>query len=321
MIGKIMDDVCIVFIGIHLLFSFIKFSTAVDAITQAQFISDGKSLTSKNENFELGFFSPSNSSNRFLGIWNRKIPLRTVSWVANAHKPINDSSGLLTISKSGNAVLLGQNTTVVWSTSSSKQYGNPILQLLDSGNLVLRDGKYGNSENFLWQSFDNPNGTLGLSVRRVSVSASEDYCDNYGLCGPYAVCTISESSVCKCLKGFKPISPESWKEGQYREGCERNKPLKCQNKNGFTKYVGLKLPDTKNARVSQSMNIEECKAKCLNDCSCMAYACSDANGGSPCTIWFSGLIDIRRLSNGGQDLYVRMAASELGMDRVFLLLL
>ncbi|KAH7546561.1 hypothetical protein FEM48_Zijuj01G0213800 [Ziziphus jujuba var. spinosa] len=104
-----------------------RFSTAVDAITQAQFISDGRSLTSKDGNFELGFFSPANSSSRFLGIWNRKIPLRTVSWIANVHKPINDSSGILMINGSGNAVLLSQNTPVVWSSSSSKKSGNPIL--------------------------------------------------------------------------------------------------------------------------------------------------------------------------------------------------
>ncbi|XP_060675146.1 G-type lectin S-receptor-like serine/threonine-protein kinase At4g27290 isoform X2 [Ziziphus jujuba] len=308
-----MDNICFVFVGIHLLFSIIKFSTAIDAITQTQFVSDGSSLTSKDGSFKLGFFSPANSSYRFLGIWNRKIPLRTVSWVANVHKPINDSSGILMINSSGNAVILSQNTTVVWYTSSSKQAVNPILQLLDSGKLVLRDGKDGNSGIFLWQSFDHPIGTVGLSARRVSLSASEDACDSYGHCGAYGVCTISELQVCKCLKGFKPISPETWEQAEYRQGCERNKTLKCQNNNGFIKYVGLKLPDTKNAWVSQGMDMKECKAKCLGNCSCIAFASSDAKGGSTCTIWFSDLIDIRRLLNGGgQDLYVRMPASELG---------
>ncbi|XP_015897150.3 G-type lectin S-receptor-like serine/threonine-protein kinase At4g27290 isoform X3 [Ziziphus jujuba] len=308
-----MDNICFAFIGIHLLFSFFKFSTAVDAITQAQFISDGRGLTSKDGNFELGFFSPANSSSRFLGIWNRKIPLRTVSWIANVHKPINDSSGILMINGSANAVLLSQNTTVVWSSSSSKQSENPILQLLNSGNLVLRDGKDGNSGIFLWQSFDCPIGTVGLSARRVSLSASADVCDSYGLCGAYGVCTINELQVCKCLKGFKPVSPEKWKERDYTQGCERNKPLKCQENTGFIKYVGLKLPDNKNGWVSQGMDMKECKAKCLSNCSCIAFASSDAKGGSACTIWLSDLIDIRRLLNGGgQDLYVRVPDSELG---------
>ncbi|KAH7546569.1 hypothetical protein FEM48_Zijuj01G0214700 [Ziziphus jujuba var. spinosa] len=225
-----MDNICFVFVGIHLLFSFIKFSTAVDAITQTQFVSDGRSLTSKDGSFELGFFSPANSSSRFLGIWNRKIPLRTVSWVANVHKPINDSSGILMINSTGNAVILSQNTTVVWSTSSSKQAVNPILQLLDSGNLA----------------------------RWVSVSASEDICDSYGLCGPLW------SLYQKWL-------------GQSRYG-----------------YEGMQGEMLK------------------GNCSCIAFASSDAKGDSACSLWFSDLIDIRRLLNGGgQDLYVRMPASEL----------
>ncbi|MED6142617.1 hypothetical protein PIB30_115488, partial [Stylosanthes scabra] len=35
---------------------------------------------------------------------------------------------------------------------------NPIAQLLESGNLVVKDGH--NSDHFLWQSFDYPRDTL-----------------------------------------------------------------------------------------------------------------------------------------------------------------
>ena len=65
------------------------------------------------------------------------------------------------------------------------------------------------------------------------------------------------------------------------------------------------------------MIIEECRAKCLNNCSCMAYTNSDIRGeGSGCAIWYGNLIDIRKLSAGGQDLYVRMPVSELGMYKL-----
>nr|XP_048323631.1 G-type lectin S-receptor-like serine/threonine-protein kinase SD1-1 [Ziziphus jujuba var. spinosa] len=269
-----MDNICFAFIGIHLLFPFFKFSTAVDAITQAQFISDGRSLTSKDGNFELGFFSPANSSSRFLGIWNRKIPLRTVSWIANVHKPINDSSGILMINGSGNAVLLSQNTPV---------QGGSLCQLQKMSVIIM--------------------DTVALMEFVPSV--------NYK---------------------FKPVSPEKWKERDYTQGCERSKPLKCQKNTGFIKYVGLKLPENKNGWVSQGMNMKECEAKCLSNmkeceakclsnCSCMAYATSDAEGSSACVVWFGKLINIRRLLNGGQHLYVRMPDSELGTDRVFRLLL
>jgi hypothetical protein len=46
----------------------------------------------------------------------------------------------------------------------------------------------------------------------------------------------------------------------------------------------------------------------------MAYANSDVRGeGSGCALWFGDLIDIRQFAAGGQDLYVRMDSSELGM--------
>ncbi|GMN32314.1 hypothetical protein TIFTF001_041712 [Ficus carica] len=44
--------------------------------------------------------------------------------------------------------------------SSTIQAEKPIVELLDSGNLVLRDEEDTNSENYLWQSFDYPSDTL-----------------------------------------------------------------------------------------------------------------------------------------------------------------
>nr|XP_028956457.1 G-type lectin S-receptor-like serine/threonine-protein kinase At4g27290 [Malus domestica] len=86
--------------------------------------------------------------------------LGTVVWVANRCNPINDSSGVLMINSTGNLVLLSQNSSVVWSTSLVKQAQNATVELLDSGNLVLRDAKDGNSGTPLWQSFDYPSDTL-----------------------------------------------------------------------------------------------------------------------------------------------------------------
>ena len=53
---------------------------------------------------------------------------------------------------------------------------------------------------------------------------------------------------------------------------------------------------------------------CLRDCSCAAYTNSNiSGGGSGCLLWFGDLIDIKELAENGQDFYIRMAASELGM--------
>ena len=94
----------------------------------------------------------------------------------------------------------------------------------------------------------------------------------------------------------------------------RTNPLSCQDKekDGFVKLVSLKMPDTAYSWVNKTMNLQECREKCLSNCSCMAYTNSDIRGqGSGCIIWFGDLMDIRRVVSGEQDLYVRMSASEL----------
>ncbi|XP_037493485.1 S-locus-specific glycoprotein S13-like [Jatropha curcas] len=141
---------------------------------------EGVTLVSKDGIFELGFFSPGSSGTRYLGIWCKKIPVRTVVWVANRSNPINDSTCLLMIdstsknlvldSTSKNLVLINSNNGVVWSSSNStKEAQNPVVQLLDSGNLVLRDGNNGNSGIYLWQSFDYPTDTLlaGMKIGEI----------------------------------------------------------------------------------------------------------------------------------------------------------
>ncbi|KAH9803128.1 G-type lectin S-receptor-like serine/threonine-protein kinase [Citrus sinensis] len=92
---------------------------------------------------------------------NFPTPVKTVVWVTNRIDPINDSSGLLVVNETGNLVLTSQNKSVVWSANLSKEVQTPVvLQLLDSGNLVLRGERDGSSETYLWQSFDYPSNTL-----------------------------------------------------------------------------------------------------------------------------------------------------------------
>ena len=61
------------------------------------------------------------------------------------------------------------------------------------------------------------------------------------------------------------------------------------------------------------MNLEDCKKLCLENCSCVAYANLDMRGGgSGCLLWFSNLVYMRKFSQWGQDIYVRLPASKLG---------
>ncbi|KAL4619327.1 hypothetical protein ACB092_06G070900 [Castanea dentata] len=428
-----MDIFAAVLLSSSLLFLFFVFSDAADSITQSQFISDsnGTTLISKDQGFALGFFSPGNSTNRYLGIWYNKIPGKTVVWVANRGTPITDSSGVLMVNSSGSLVLLGQNLTVAWSANSTKKARNSILQLLDSGNLVLREEKEGN---YLWESFNYPSDTwlagmklgwdlrIGLerrltawkspddpspgelswgfelynypeivmkkgskkffrsgpwngnffsgmpelqatllynftfvsnksevyfmfemieksaTTRAVLNQSQEQYqrymwieekkewsmflnlpkdkCDSYNLCGPFGNCIMGEAPVCQCVEGFKHKSLETWNPEEWYKGCERNKKLSCQDKIGFDKFSGLKMPDTTSSLLNETMSLNECRVRCLNNCTCIAYSNSNTrNGGSGCAMWFEDLIDIRQMAANkedanSQDIYIRMPASE-----------
>ncbi|GMN36845.1 hypothetical protein TIFTF001_042520 [Ficus carica] len=419
-------------------------SLAVNSIGPLQSMSDGTTLVSEGGVFEFGFFSPGNSKNRYVGIWYKKIWVQHVVWVGNRCNPINDSSGLLMVNSTGNLVLMQQNKSVVWSTSLSKKVKKPIVQLLDSGNLVLRDEEVGNLEgNYLWQSFDYPSDTIvpgmkfGWDLRTglnrqltawknwddpcpgdfsfimkvehdnypesymwkgtttyyrsgpwnsvgfsgapdlrpnqlldihfvyngyeqyywynlknnsvisilvlnqtnsitqhltwmegdqswsVYASAPRDYCDFYGRCGANGICVISETAICQCLEGFKPKSQAKWDLREWSEGCVRKNPLNCKDgdkdkeilgaEDDFVILDGIKMPDIRNTWVNESMNLKECRVKCLNDCTCVAYSNCDIRGeGKGCRIWHGDLMDIRQISESGQELYIRIPALELG---------
>lgn len=149
----------------------------------------------------------------------------------------------------------------------------------------------------------------------IYLTAPTDNCDTYKLCGAYGSCEISNSPICGCLDRFIQRDSESWySSADWSKGCVRRKALNCSKGDRFIKYSGIKLPDTRQAWFNQSMSLKECKMVCLLNCSCMAYASLDiSRGGSGCLIWYEELTDIKALSEG-QDIYIRMASSELGKN-------
>ncbi|PSR95651.1 G-type lectin S-receptor-like serine/threonine-protein kinase [Actinidia chinensis var. chinensis] len=398
-----------------------------DTITPNQTITANETIVSSQGNFELGFFTK--SKNWYLGIWYKKISPGMVVWVANRVVALTDPSGVLRITNPGILGLFNSSGTLIWSSNSSTSVLNPIAQLLDSGNLVVRDQNEPNPEIFLWQSFDypsdnflpgmrfgknlktgldryftswkssedpspgnftyrlDPSGDPQLIMRNGDVvkfrsgpwnglrfsgfpqmgpntvyafgfvfnqeevyyyfnlvndsvvtrlvlnpngqiqrfawvdrtrgwvlysSAQTDNCDNYALCGVYGTCNINRSPPCGCLKGFKAKFQQDWDMADWSNGCIRTTPLDCR-KDGFVKYSGIKLPDTRYSWINKSMDLRECRKTCLENCNCTAYTNYDIReGGSGCLLWFDDLIDIREYDENGQDLFMRMAASEIG---------
>lgn len=135
---------------------------AADTLTPGQSLTDGNTLISAGQVFEIGFFSPESSTNRYVGIWYHNFSTDTVLWVANREAPVRDKSGSLTISADGNLVLVDATKEVLWSSKVSSLMSNhTIATLLDSGNLQLKD-----SVGMVWQSFDYPTDTYlqGMKV-------------------------------------------------------------------------------------------------------------------------------------------------------------
>ncbi|KAJ0045010.1 hypothetical protein Pint_04367 [Pistacia integerrima] len=148
------------------------------------------------------------------------------------------------------------------------------------------------------------------------IGASMDDCNRYALCGAHGSCNINNSPACGCLKGFIPKLPEEWAAADWSNGCVRKVSLDCREGEDFLKYSGIKLPDTRQSWYNKTMKLEECKRVCLKNCSCTAYANMDIRGGgSGCILWFNDLIDIRQYNENGQDIYIRLAASEIAAYR------
>uniref|UniRef100_A0A251TCA5 Receptor-like serine/threonine-protein kinase n=1 Tax=Helianthus annuus TaxID=4232 RepID=A0A251TCA5_HELAN len=171
-----------------------------------------------------------------------------------------------------------------------------------------------NSSGLLESSVWVENGTKW----QLALSLPRDICDRYNICSAYASCSINmiqQSVLVWMKKRFVPRDQKSWERADWSGGCVRRTPLDCKNgSEGFIKYSNIRLPDTEKTWFNMSMSLEECEAKCLKNCSCMAYANPDTSlQGRGCLLWFDDLFDIRGYSvgNGGQDIFVRMASSEL----------
>ncbi|QHO31639.1 hypothetical protein HN51_019822 [Arachis hypogaea] len=134
-----------------------------------------------------------------------------------------------------------------------------------------------------------------------------DDCDYYGKCGAYASCDTNHFPMCGCLDGFVQNTIDS------SSGCVRKTSLSCNNSDGFVKFSGLKLPDTKGTWFNTSMSFEDCRILCLKNCSCTAYAALDVSKGpnsNGCLLWFGKLMDMKVMT-ASEDIYVKMAGKDV----------
>ncbi|PIA60779.1 hypothetical protein AQUCO_00300355v1 [Aquilegia coerulea] len=135
---------------------------AADTISSGQSLTLNQTLISNSGTFELGYFTPGNSRNYYIGIWYKKVSVqnKTVVWVANRDTPLTDSnSSEFKLLENGNLVLLNLSKLAIWSTESKSNVNLSYEGVLgDDGNFVLRTGV--RPSDVFWQSFDYPTDTF-----------------------------------------------------------------------------------------------------------------------------------------------------------------
>ncbi|KAJ8628160.1 hypothetical protein MRB53_021467 [Persea americana] len=169
--------------------------------------------------------------------------------------------------------------------------------------LVLDDP--GLLRRLMWNEKDRRWNQAGLGIN--------DRCDRYANCGAYGSCDSNRAVECECLRGFEPKTNSDWNLRDWSGGCVRKRLLDCDGKgDGFLRLANVKVPDTSRSWVEPGLSLDGCKEECLKNCSCTAYASADIReGGHGCLMWDGDLVDLRVYSDGGQDVYTRVSASEL----------
>jgi hypothetical protein len=113
---------------------------------------DGKFLLSVNKTFAFGFITTENDVTLFL-LAIIHLQSSKVVWTANRGSPVANSDKFV-FDEKGN-VSLQKGGHVVWSTGTGGA-GSTAMELQESGNLVL----LGNGSKVIWQSFSHPTDTL-----------------------------------------------------------------------------------------------------------------------------------------------------------------
>lgn len=153
---------------LYILFISCRFCVGSDTISSGQSLFPNQTIISKGEKFELGFFSPVNSTNSYIGVWYKNIPARTIVWVANRNDPIpfTDRNGSrLELSEGGLFLSFNSKVLEIARVSNATE-----AVILDTGNFVLRN----DSKLFdLWWSFSHPTDTW-LPGGRVGFSGSSE---------------------------------------------------------------------------------------------------------------------------------------------------
>ncbi|KAI3774501.1 hypothetical protein L1987_49059 [Smallanthus sonchifolius] len=101
----------------------------------------------------------------------------------------------------------------------------------------------------------------------------KDNCSSYRVCGPFGMCGRNNDSLCSCLPGFEPNSPDD-----PTGGCKRTSKI-CERSSIKDTLINITMisMDDPTLCLFETNNESECIKECLKDCVCLAYAYSSRN--------------------------------------------
>ncbi|KAK7338914.1 hypothetical protein VNO77_19548 [Canavalia gladiata] len=167
-------------------------------------------ILSKNLVFSAGFFQLGLNAFSF-SIWfnnNHSHPhttTTTVVWMANREQPVNGRFSKLSLSHTGNILLIDAGQYHIWSSDTESH--EPMELLLENdGNLVLREKR----GTVLWQSFDFPTDTLlpGQPLTRYTHLVSSRSQSNYSS-GFYKL-LFDDNNVLRLVYDGPQVSSTYW---------------------------------------------------------------------------------------------------------------
>ena len=120
-------------------------------------------LRSRDGTFTCGFNSIYTNAFTF-SIWYTHSS-KTVVWTANRGRPVHARGAAVTLKKGSALVLMDYDGAVVWQAQGDNSVGVQYAELLDTGNLVMKNS----SGIIVWQSFDSPTDTL-LPGQRITAT-------------------------------------------------------------------------------------------------------------------------------------------------------
>ncbi|KAL2327820.1 hypothetical protein Fmac_021247 [Flemingia macrophylla] len=211
---------------------------------------------------------------------------------------------VLKLDEKGTLKHLNDRNTTIWSSNiSSKAVSNPIAHPLDTGNSVIRNGLETKDDGVLWQSFDYSGDSLmpGMKLgwngdwsRKIFIILEKcDHSPDYvtkSYPGHNLYCTTQTRTL-----QVVPAGDEDQCENY--AFCGANSICSSDGSRAYCEclrgYVPM-LPGQWN----------------------MAVLFDDIReGGNGCLFWLNTLTDMRKFSQWGQDLYIRVPPSELGTRR------